>query len=89
MFFFLWIYFLLYTLTLKNIDQITIINGRNIRNGGEIIMDLTFFQEALTIIGNYGFPLILAIYLLLRFEARIQELTDSINKLRETMIDKK
>lgn len=52
-------------------------------------MDLTFFQEALTIIGNYGFPLILAIYLLLRFEARIQELTDSINKLRETMIDKK
>ena len=30
---------------------------------------------------NYGFPMALSAYLLLRMEARMQQLTDAINKL--------
>ena len=30
---------------------------------------------------NYGFPMALSAYLLMRMEARVQQLTDAINKL--------
>ncbi|MGM9898261.1 MAG: YvrJ family protein [Enterococcus faecalis] len=50
-------------------------------------MDLQFFEDLLLTIGNYGFPLILAIYLLVRFESKIQALTNSIDELKDTMSD--
>jgi hypothetical protein len=33
-------------------------------------------------IGNFGFPLVLAIYLLLRFEKKIEGLTEAIYELK-------
>lgn len=32
-------------------------------------------------IGNFGFPLVLAVYLLLRFEKKIEGLTEAIREL--------
>jgi len=37
------------------------------------------------LIGNFGFPMALAIYLLLRFENRLESLKSAIDKLAETM----
>lgn len=36
-------------------------------------------------IGNFGFPLVLAVYLLLRFEKKIEVLTEAIFKLKEVI----
>ena len=34
-----------------------------------------------SMIGNFGFPLVLAIYLLIRFEKKIENLTEAIYEL--------
>lgn len=34
------------------------------------------------LIGNLGFPVVIAIYLLIRFEKKISELTDVVEELR-------
>ncbi|MBJ7950111.1 YvrJ family protein [Bacillus cereus group sp. N24] len=36
-----------------------------------------------SLIGNYGFPIALTIYLLIRFEKKLEKLTDSIIELKE------
>ncbi|ONK21378.1 YvrJ family protein [Bacillus sp. VT-16-64] len=36
-------------------------------------------------VGNFGFPLVLAVYLLLRFEKKIEALTDAISTLKEVI----
>ncbi|MBM7647022.1 hypothetical protein JOD45_003257 [Scopulibacillus daqui] len=41
------------------------------------------------IVGNYGFPIVLAIYLLFRFEKKIENLSNAIDQLRESIISKK
>lgn len=38
-------------------------------------------EQVLSQIGNFGFPLVLAIYLLLRFEKKIEKLTEVISHL--------
>lgn len=37
------------------------------------------------ILGNFGFPVLIAIYLLIRFEKRIEGLTEAINQLQQFM----
>ena len=37
------------------------------------------------ILGNFGFPVVIAIYLLMRFEKRIESLTEAIAKLQQIM----
>ncbi|MFN2747756.1 YvrJ family protein [Bacillus sp. HSf4] len=39
----------------------------------------------MTVVGNFGFPLVLAVYLLLRFEKKIESLTEAINHLRSVI----
>ncbi|MGF9893510.1 YvrJ family protein [Priestia megaterium] len=34
-------------------------------------------------IGNFGFPIVISIYLLIRFEKRIEVLTTAINELKQ------
>lgn len=41
----------------------------------------------LTAIGNFGFPIVVAGYLLLRFEKRIDHLTHSLQSLAELIRD--
>ncbi|MCM3024983.1 YvrJ family protein [Heyndrickxia ginsengihumi] len=48
-------------------------------------MDSNSLQIATEVIGNFGFPLVLAVYLLLRFEKKIEFLTDAITTLKETI----
>ncbi|WP_018922693.1 YvrJ family protein [Salsuginibacillus kocurii] len=38
--------------------------------------------EWAVLVGNYGFPTLVAIYLLVRFERRIDGLTETIQKLK-------
>lgn len=38
-------------------------------------------EVVLASIGNFGFPLVLAVYLLLRFEKKLESLTDAIHEL--------
>lgn len=38
-------------------------------------------EEILKLVSNYGFPMILSVYLLLRFEPLIKELKNSIDTL--------
>lgn len=40
-------------------------------------------------IGNFGFPLVLAVYLLLRFEKKIESLTEAINQLQQVIKNEK
>lgn len=39
----------------------------------------------LTYAGNYGFPALLTVYLLVRFEAKLDNLTRAIEHLREAL----
>lgn len=43
-------------------------------------------EELLNIIGNVGFPIAVAAYLLIRIEAKLGELSNSITQLREAII---
>lgn len=36
------------------------------------------------LLGNFGFPTLVAVYLLIRFEKRIDKLTDAIRELERT-----
>lgn len=47
--------------------------------------DITFIETFITAIGNVGFPLVLAVYLLLRFEKKIEVLTEAISTLKEAI----
>lgn len=38
-------------------------------------------EEILTGIANYGFPIVIAIYLLCRMESKMEKLTESIQEL--------
>lgn len=42
-------------------------------------------QEIISILGNFGFPVVIAIYLLIRFEKRIENLTEAITQLQKIM----
>lgn len=46
---------------------------------------LEIINILITAVGNFGFPLVLAVYLLLRFEKKIESLTEAISKLREVI----
>jgi hypothetical protein len=39
----------------------------------------------LTLIGNFGFPIVITIYLLVRFEKKIESLTSAIQDLKEVL----
>lgn len=43
-------------------------------------------QEWLTAIGNFGFPMVLSWYLLLRMEQRLDKLGDCLNKLSSAIV---
>lgn len=44
-------------------------------------------DEILVQIGNYGFPVVISIYLLVRIEKKLDELTRAIMGLREVLIE--
>ncbi len=44
-------------------------------------------NEWSNVIGNIGFPIAVAIYLLIRFEKRIDSLRENINQLEQTVRD--
>lgn len=44
-------------------------------------------NEWYNVVGNIGFPIAIAIYLLIRFEKRIDTLRESIDQLRQIVRD--
>ncbi|WP_075981379.1 YvrJ family protein [Bacillus massilinigeriensis] len=48
-------------------------------------VDKAFMETLVATIGKFGFPLVLAVYLLLRFEKKIEVLTDAILALKEVI----
>jgi len=46
-------------------------------------------QDLIANIANIGFPIVLCIYLLTRFESKIDKLSDSIDKLSEKILQMK
>ncbi|MMZ62987.1 YvrJ protein family protein [compost metagenome] len=44
-------------------------------------MDDSSFLKAIELIPNLGFPIVITTYLLLRFEKKIEKLSDAINEL--------
>jgi len=42
-------------------------------------------EQWLNLIGNFGFPIVVTFYLLLRFEKKIDHLTEAINKIATTI----
>lgn len=48
---------------------------------------LTEPSEWIMIIGNFGFPIAITIYLFIRFEKKIENLEVSINRLSEVIKD--
>ena len=43
-------------------------------------------EELLVQIGNYGFPILITVYLLIRMENRIEKLTESITELNNSLM---
>lgn len=43
-------------------------------------------EEMLTTIGNVGFPIAVSVYLLMRVEAKLGQLSNAITQLREAII---
>ena len=48
-------------------------------SGGEIV------EEVFKQIANFGFPIVLSIYLLVRVEGKLERLSDSINELSKNI----
>ena len=46
-------------------------------------MNMTDISTWIPILGNFGFPVVVSFYLLLRFEVKIEKLTEAIVKLIE------
>jgi hypothetical protein len=42
-------------------------------------------EYRLNLVGNLGFPIVIAFYLLIRFERKIDRLTEAINKIAITI----
>ena len=42
-------------------------------------------EQWISLVGNVGFPIVVAFYLLIRFERKIDNLTDAINKMSDIM----
>ncbi|MBY0065222.1 YvrJ family protein [Priestia aryabhattai] len=42
-------------------------------------------ESVVTLIESFGFPIVLSIYLLIRFEKKIENLTVAIDELQETI----
>lgn len=40
-------------------------------------------EEWISLVGNVGFPIVVAFYLLIRFEKKIDSLTEAINKMAD------
>jgi hypothetical protein len=47
--------------------------------------NIGIIETYIAAIGNFGFPLVLAVYLLLRFEKKIEVLTEAISNLKEVI----
>lgn len=45
-------------------------------------------EEMLQGLANYGFPIVVSVYLLVRMESKLDELTEVILKLNETITNK-
>lgn len=43
-------------------------------------------EDAFMQIANYGFPIVVTVYLLVRMECKIEKLAESINELNESII---
>lgn len=52
---------------------------QNVRKGRRVMMEV--FNQ----ISNFGFPIVLSIYLLVRVEGKLEKLTDSINELSKSI----
>jgi len=43
-------------------------------------------EQLLQSVGNYGFPIIVSIYLLVRTESKLDQLTKTISELRDAIL---
>ena len=43
-------------------------------------------EEMVVLIGNFGFPVAVSLYLLIRFEGKLETLTESIHVLSESLL---
>jgi uncharacterized protein YqgV (UPF0045/DUF77 family) len=50
------------------------------------VKEVIKMEELISIIGNVGFPMAVAAYLLIRIEGRLQSLSEAISDLREAII---
>ncbi|GMB09581.1 YvrJ-like protein [Thermolongibacillus altinsuensis] len=46
-------------------------------------------EDWLNLIGNLGFPIVVTFYLLVRFERKIDNLTEAINKIADIIEERK
>ncbi|SDK27143.1 YvrJ family protein [Sediminibacillus albus] len=52
-------------------------------------MEETASNALVTLLGNHGFPVVLAMYLLIRFEKKISDLSVAIQKLSNVITNNK
>ncbi|MEK7019327.1 YvrJ family protein [Bacillus sp. FSL R9-9410] len=51
-------------------------------------MEPTHLEPWFSAIGNFGFPVVLAVYLLIRFEKKLERLTEAIETLKDAIRSK-
>lgn len=52
-------------------------------------LDTTDLTQWVTLLGNFGFPICISIYLLVRFEAKLENLGEIITQLTEVIKETK
>jgi len=52
-------------------------------------MNATDLPQWITILGNFGFPICISIYLLIRFEKKLDNFGEIISQLAEVIKDKR
>jgi len=46
-------------------------------------------EELVVLVGNFGFPVAVSMYLLIRLEGKLETLTESIHSLSEVLVTKR
>jgi hypothetical protein len=49
---------------------------------------ILLMEEVVILIGNFGFPVAVSLYLLVRLEGKLETLTESIHSLSEVLLKK-
>ena len=62
---------------------------RNVHKSFPYTEVIKLMEELVVLVGNFGFPVAVSMYLLVRLEGKLETLTESIHSLSEVLVTKR